>query len=148
MHELSLVEELVSECSGLAQGRTVVEVQARCPASIDADELSEGFAFLAEQADRLGGAECLSHARLNVESIPVYFECSCGFAGELGADSFAGHIGICPRCNQVSELVGAVELVAIKYAGTPIPLAPEDGPPSLGPIPGPRERPRAPGGSL
>jgi Zn finger protein HypA/HybF involved in hydrogenase expression len=111
------------ECSGRAQGRAVVEVWARCSASIDADELAEGFAFLAAQVDGLGRDGCLRQAQLKVEPVPVYFKCNCGFAGVLRSDNFAGHLGVCPRCDQVGELAAGVELVAIIYADTEPPLA-------------------------
>ena len=49
MHELSLVEELVATCCGRAGGRAVRAVRVRCPASVDAEELCEGFAFAANR---------------------------------------------------------------------------------------------------
>ena len=117
MHELSLVEELLTECKALAQGRTVEVVSARCSSAIDTVELSEGFALLAGQvAAGPGGDACLRKARLKLETVPVYFQCACGFNGELAADHVAGHVGICPACGQVSEVGVGVELVAMTFS--------------------------------
>jgi Zn finger protein HypA/HybF involved in hydrogenase expression len=116
MHELSLVEDLVTECRKRANGRTVLEVWARCPVSVDSGELSEGFAFLTSQPGVPGEGGSLSQARLKLVTTPLYMSCPCGFEGELAAGEFAGHMGICPECDRVAELDAALELVAMSYA--------------------------------
>jgi Zn finger protein HypA/HybF involved in hydrogenase expression len=115
MHELSLVEDLVTECRKRAQGRTVLEVWARCPVSVDSGELSDNFAFLTSQHSAEEGAS-LREAQLKLVTMPLFMSCPCGFEGELGAGEFAGHIGICPDCDRVAELEGGLELVAMSYA--------------------------------
>ncbi len=116
MHELSLVEDLVTECRKRANGRTVLEVWARCPASVDSGELSDNFAFLTSQPAGPEGGTSLRQARLQLVTTPLFMSCPCGFEGELGAGEFAGHIGICPDCDRVAELEAALELVAMSYA--------------------------------
>ena len=58
----------------------------------------------------------LRRARLKLVTTPLFMQCPCGFEGELGAGEFAGHIGICPDCDRVAEIDGALELVAMSYA--------------------------------
>lgn len=123
MHELSLVEELITKCRERAEGRTVVEVWVRCSAGIDADEVSEGFAFLAPQEPERDGSACLTRAQLKVETVPAYLNCHCGFGGELGKDHLVGHVGICPRCDDVSEVRTTMEVVAMSFASPDL-LAP------------------------
>jgi len=115
VHELSLAEELVTKCLRWAEGRTVLEVRVRCSAAIDVDDLAEGFALLAPQAGELGGDASLRHAQLKIETVPVLFECSCGFAGEVGPERLAGHVGICPRCDRVGEVPASMELLAMSF---------------------------------
>jgi Zn finger protein HypA/HybF involved in hydrogenase expression len=123
MHELSLVEELITKCRERAEGRTVGEVLVRCSAGIDADEVSEGFAFLAPQDPEPGGSACLTRAQLKVETVPAYLNCRCGFEGELDKDHLAGHVGICPRCGHVGEVLATMELVAMSFVSLDL-LAP------------------------
>jgi hypothetical protein len=116
MHELSLVEDLVTECRKRAKGRTVLEVWARCPVSVDSAELSDNFAFLTSQPAGPEESASLRQARLKLVATPLFMTCPCGFEGELGAGEFAGHMGICPDCDRVAELDAALELVAMSYA--------------------------------
>ena len=115
MHELSLVEDLVTECRRRAKGRTVLEVWARCPVSVDSGELADNFSFLTSQPASVEEGS-LRQARLKLVTTPLFMSCPCGFEGELGDGEFAGHIGICPECDRVAELDAALELVAISYA--------------------------------
>jgi Zn finger protein HypA/HybF involved in hydrogenase expression len=116
MHEVSLVEELVSTCRRLAEGRSVVEVLARCPTSVDQEELSAAFVLVTRQLADETGDGCLSAAELELETVPVRLSCSCGFEGDLDGGHLAGHMGICPRCGQVAEVEGRLELLRIKVA--------------------------------
>ncbi|HTV10322.1 MAG TPA: hydrogenase/urease maturation nickel metallochaperone HypA [Acidimicrobiales bacterium] len=115
MHELSLVSELVTRCSDLADGRTVTEVRVRCPLGIDADELVEGFALITSQLGQRG-AGTLEGARLELEQVAPYLKCLCGFSGRLSAEDVAGHISVCPQCGQVGELPSRLELVSVAFA--------------------------------
>ena len=116
MHELSLVEDLVTECRRRAKGRTVLEVWARCPVSVDPGELADNFSFLTSQPASVEEGASLRQARLKLVTTPLFMSCPCGFEGELGDGEFAGHIGICPECDRVAELDAALELVAMSYA--------------------------------
>ena len=116
MNELSLVEDLVTEVRRRAKGRTVLEVWARCPVSVDSGELSDNFAFLTSQQEGAEDDASLRRARLKLVTTPLFMQCPCGFEGELGAGEFAGHIGICPDCDRVAEIDAALELVAMSYA--------------------------------
>jgi Zn finger protein HypA/HybF involved in hydrogenase expression len=116
MHELSLVEDLVTECRRRAKGRTVLEVWARCPVSVDSGELADSFSFLTSQPTGVEEGASLRQARLKLVTTPLFMSCPCGFEGELGDGEFAGHIGICPECDRVAELDAALELVAMSYA--------------------------------
>jgi Zn finger protein HypA/HybF involved in hydrogenase expression len=116
MHELSLVEELVSTCRRLADGRAVVSVSARCPTSVDQDELSAAFVLLAQQAAYELGDDCLSSARLDLEAVPVHLKCHCGFEGDLGEGQLAGHMSICPQCSHVGEVDARLEVLRIELA--------------------------------
>jgi Zn finger protein HypA/HybF involved in hydrogenase expression len=116
MHEMSLVEDLVTECRRRARGRTVLEVWARCPVSVDSGELADNFSFLTSQPTGVGEGASLRQARLKLVTTPLFMSCPCGFEGELGDGEFAGHIGICPECDRVAELDAALELVAMSYA--------------------------------
>jgi Zn finger protein HypA/HybF involved in hydrogenase expression len=107
MHELSLVTELVAECVRRSGGHRVTAVRVRCPAGVDADELTQAFAHLVA-----GGA--LSGAVLEIETVPQVLSCECGFAGEVGPDQCAGHMVVCPGCARVHEAPDALELVAVQ----------------------------------
>jgi len=108
MHELSLVEDLLSECQRQAAGRVVLHVRVRCPAGVDREELALGFAFLGPKA-----GPGLRGAALEVVDATTRLECTCGFRGDLGPDDVAGHMGICPGCGRVSELGSRVELLSL-----------------------------------
>jgi Zn finger protein HypA/HybF involved in hydrogenase expression len=116
VHELSLVEELVSTCRRLAEGRTVVQVSARCPAGVDAEELSAAFVLVTRQLadDRVD--QCMRTAHLNIETVPVHLNCQCGFEADLCEGQLAGHMSICPRCGQVAEADGRLELLRMELA--------------------------------
>ena len=116
MHELSLVEELVATCCGRAGGRAVRAVLVRCPASVDAEELCECFAFAANRLAASGLDPCLVAAELKVEPVPVHLDCACGYDGQLTEDHLAGHMSICPRCGHVGEVTDGLELVSISFA--------------------------------
>ncbi len=94
----------------------MLEVWARCPVSVDSGELSDNFAFLTSQAAEPGEGPSLRQAELKLMTTPLFMQCPCGFAGELGSGEYAGHIGICPDCNRVAELDAALELVGMSYA--------------------------------
>lgn len=115
MHELSLAEGLVARCAELSRGRRVSSVRARCGAGIDAEELAAVFPVAAEQY----ASRDLENATLDLEVVPAYLECPCGWAGELPMDNVAGHIGVCPSCGQPTELPGGLELLGLRYAGEP-----------------------------
>jgi Zn finger protein HypA/HybF involved in hydrogenase expression len=123
MHELSLVEELVTACRERAQGRAICQAWVRCPANVDAAELSEGFSFAAKQLAAEGDA-CLHAAELKLVLVPVNLKCTCGYEGHLDGDNFAGHMSICPRCAHISEADAGLELVSISFLDGPRP--PED----------------------
>jgi Zn finger protein HypA/HybF involved in hydrogenase expression len=124
MHELSLVEELVSTCRRLAGGRAVVSVSARCPTSVDQEELSAAFALIARQvADELGD-RCLSTAELRLEAAPVHLKCRCGYEGDIGEEQLAGHMSICPQCGQVGEADARLELLRVELAQGVKPFGP------------------------
>lgn len=110
MHELSLAEELAAACREQARGRSVRQVRVRCPANIDADELSECFALVAAE-----DANCLKGAQLELEPVPVYMNCSCGYDGPLEATHTAGHLAVCPRCGQVGDAGTGLELVSVSF---------------------------------
>jgi Zn finger protein HypA/HybF involved in hydrogenase expression len=116
MHELSLVEDLVTEVRRRAKGRTVLEVWARCPVSVDSGELSDNFTFLTSHQTGAEEGTSLRRAQLKLVTTPLFMQCPCGFEGELAAGEFAGHIGICPDCDRVAEIDAALELVAMSYA--------------------------------
>jgi Zn finger protein HypA/HybF involved in hydrogenase expression len=116
MHELSLIEELVSTCRKLAYGRTVVSVSARCPAGVDREELSVAFDLLAAETAEEAGDQCLSTAELKLESAPVHLKCQCGFEGDLGEGQLAGHMSICPECGRVGEVDSRLELMRVELA--------------------------------
>jgi Zn finger protein HypA/HybF involved in hydrogenase expression len=116
MHELSLAEELVARCRALSEGRQALEVWVRCPASVDAAELVEGFGYLVHERSHEPGADAIAGAELKVETVPVRIRCPCGFSGELGPDDCAGHMSICPSCGRTGELEQGVDLLAISYA--------------------------------
>jgi Zn finger protein HypA/HybF involved in hydrogenase expression len=114
MHELSLVEELVQKCRALAQGRSVLQIWATCPEGTDVDELPECFALLSDQLVAQGDT-CLQRAQLNVQALPLFLSCPCGFNGELASDQIAGHITVCPQCSRVGEGEAGMELVAMSF---------------------------------
>ncbi len=124
MHELSLAEELVATCRGHARGRAVRAVQVRCPASLDAEELSEGFAFAANRLAASASDPCLVVAELEVEPVPVQLACACGYEGLLTDDHVAGHMSICPRCGHVGEVTDGLELVSMTFADGMEPFGP------------------------
>jgi Zn finger protein HypA/HybF involved in hydrogenase expression len=111
MHELSLVEELVSACREQAHGRSVCQVRVRCPASVDAGEVSECFALVATGCDI-----CLAGAELELEPVPVHLNCSCGYNDQLGTDHLAGHLAICPQCGHVGDIDAGLELVSMTFS--------------------------------
>jgi len=127
MHELSLVEDLVSKCSALAAGRMVVEVRARCASGIDPAELSDAFTLMRQSAGPYGDP-CLNRAELKLEPLPVELRCGCGFAGQLSEDHMAGHMSVCPRCGQVGEVETGLELVGIKLPKATSQSRPPEGP--------------------
>lgn len=116
MHELSLVEELVATCCSRAGGRTVRTVRVRCPASVDAEELCEGFAFAAHRLAIAATDRCLVVAELKVETVAVRLACACGYRGQLTEDHLAGHMSICPGCGHVGEVTDGLELVSMSFA--------------------------------
>ncbi|HXW82223.1 MAG TPA: hydrogenase/urease maturation nickel metallochaperone HypA [Acidimicrobiales bacterium] len=117
MHELSLAEELVSACRSLADGRAVVEVSARCPTSIDQDELLAAFVLVTRRVAEELGDRCLNAARLTLEAVPAHLKCDCGFDGDVGDGQLAGHMSICPQCGHLGEVDGCLELLRINLAG-------------------------------
>ena len=106
----------MTECRKRANGRTVLEVWARCPVSVDYAELSETFALLTSQPPGPGEAPLLRQASLKLMPKPLYLSCPCGFQGELGAGEYSVHMGICPECDRVVEMDTGLELVAMSYA--------------------------------
>jgi Zn finger protein HypA/HybF involved in hydrogenase expression len=116
MHELSLAEELAATCCGRAAGRDVRAVRVRCPASVDPEELSEGFAFAANRLAASGSDRCLVAAELRVEPVAVHLICACGYEGHLTGDHVAGHMTICPQCGRVGEVSDGLELVSMSFA--------------------------------
>jgi Zn finger protein HypA/HybF involved in hydrogenase expression len=116
MHELSLVDELVATCREQAQGRPVHQVLVRCPATVDAEELSQAFAIATRQLALSAGDSDLGAAELRLELVPVRLSCGCGFAGELTSDDLAGHMSVCPQCARVGEADAGLELVSISFA--------------------------------
>ena len=124
MHELSLVEELVATCTGRAAGRTVAAVRVRCPVSVDAEELSESFAFTVNRLAILATDRCLVSAELKIEPVPIHLACPCGYNGQLTDDNVAGHMSICPRCEQVGEISDGLELVSMTFADGGEPFGP------------------------
>ena len=124
MHELSLVEELVATCRGRAGGRAVRTVRVRCPASVDAEELCEGFAFAAHRLAISASDPCLVAAELKVEPVAVHLACACGYEGQLTEDHLAGHMSICPRCGHVGEVTDGLELVSMSFSDDMEPFGP------------------------
>jgi Zn finger protein HypA/HybF involved in hydrogenase expression len=124
MHELSLVEELVATCCGRARGRAVRTVRVRCPASVNAEELREGFAFAVHRVAVSATDSCLVAAELKVEPVPVHLACACGYEGRLTEDQLAGHMSICPRCGHVGEVTDGLELVSMSFADDMEPFGP------------------------
>jgi hypothetical protein len=86
-------------------------------AGVDAEELGVGFWLAAARLPREGAAEALEGASLELEPVPACLACPCGFAGEVGLDDVAGHIGVCPECGRAGELAGRVELVGLRFTG-------------------------------
>ncbi|HUB71082.1 MAG TPA: hydrogenase/urease maturation nickel metallochaperone HypA [Acidimicrobiales bacterium] len=119
MHELSLVESLLEECSTRAGGRQVAGLRVRCHEGIDAEEISECFGFLTSSEPQRWGRLC--GATIEVERVPARMKCACGRDGVLGSQDVAGHIGICPSCGHAGELGNGLELVGIAYSGKEIP---------------------------
>jgi Zn finger protein HypA/HybF involved in hydrogenase expression len=124
MHELSLVEQLVATCCCRAGGRAVRTVRVRCPASVDADELCDGFAFAANRLAASASDPCLVVAELKVERIPVHLACACGYEGQLTDDHLAGHMSICPGCGRVGEITDGLELVSMSFSDGMEPFGP------------------------
>ncbi len=124
MHELSLVEELVATCCGRAGGRTVRTVRVRCPASVDAEELCDGFAFAAHRLAIAATDRCLVVAELKVETVAVHLACACGYQGQLADDHLAGHMSICPGCGHVGEVTDGLELLGMSFADDMEPFGP------------------------
>lgn len=119
MHELSLVDELISECCRLAEGRPVLEVFVSCAEGTDTDEVAESFGFLTSHSGAGGGRAVMSGARLQMSSVPAQGRCRCGFAGELKPEAVAGHMFICPGCGAVADQEPVLRLKAMTFAGAP-----------------------------
>jgi len=117
VHELSLVSDFVRRCCDLAEGRPVAEVTARCPSSIDVEEVVDGFSFLTSDPGSPAHA-VLGGARLEVQAVAARLRCECGFDGALRDDHMAGHISVCPSCGRISELRSRLELVSLKFTPT------------------------------
>jgi Zn finger protein HypA/HybF involved in hydrogenase expression len=117
MHELSLVDELITECTRRAGGRPVDEVRINCAEGTDTDEVADAFAFLAPHCAAAGGPNPMAGARLAISSVAARGECKCGFADEVPADAVAGHMFVCPACGCVGDQTGVLELVALVFAG-------------------------------
>jgi len=116
MHELSTVEELVAQVRHVAGDRRVLEVFARCPATIDAEEVRECFSYVVGALSSSEGSAGLSGAVLTLDVVPVRLRCTCGFEGELVDDDVAGHIGVCPSCARTQELDAGLVLVGVSCA--------------------------------
>ncbi|HET9060037.1 MAG TPA: hypothetical protein VFN61_08965 [Acidimicrobiales bacterium] len=116
MHELSTAEELASKVRHLAAGRRVLEVFARCPVTVDADEVTECFGYVVGELSATEEGSHLAEAALICETVPVPFQCACGFCGEIGADYVAGHTAVCPACGLTSEADASIVVVGISYA--------------------------------
>lgn len=113
MHELSLVDELVTECSRLADGREVLEVFVHCAQGTDTAEVAECFAFLTSHH----GPSVMSQACLKMVTVPARGKCKCGFSGELAPDVVAGHMFVCPGCGTVGDQGAALQLMAMTFRG-------------------------------
>ncbi len=113
----------MATCTGRARGRAVRAVRVRCPASVDPEELYEGFAFAASRLAASASDACLVNAELKVEPVPVHLACPCGYEGELTDDHLAGHMSICPGCAQVAEVATGLELVGISFSDDLEPFA-------------------------
>jgi Zn finger protein HypA/HybF involved in hydrogenase expression len=124
MHELSLAEELVATCAGRVGRRAVRVVRVRCLASVEAEELCEGFAFAASRLAASNGDPCLLAAELEVELVPVHLVCECGYEGQLTDDHIAGHMSVCPGCGHVGEVTDGLELVGVTFADDMVPFGP------------------------
>jgi Zn finger protein HypA/HybF involved in hydrogenase expression len=111
-------------CRRRAGGRTVRAVQVRCPASMDTEELCDGFAFAANRLAASTSDRCLVVAELNLEPVPVHLACACGYEGLLTEDHIAGHVSVCPLCGRVGEVTEGLELVSMSFADDVEPLGP------------------------
>jgi Zn finger protein HypA/HybF involved in hydrogenase expression len=99
-------------------------VRVRCPASVDAEELREGFAFAANRLAVSAADPSLVAAELKVERVPVHLACTCGYKGQLTEDHVAGHMTICPRCGCVGEAAAGLELVSMSFSDDREPFGP------------------------
>jgi Zn finger protein HypA/HybF involved in hydrogenase expression len=116
VHELSLVEELVETCRDRARGRAVHQVSVRCPTTVDADELSTGFALASGPLSGPPGEPGPKTVDLKLEIVPVRLSCACGCEGELTSADLAGHMSVCPRCGRVDEADARLELISMTFA--------------------------------
>jgi Zn finger protein HypA/HybF involved in hydrogenase expression len=107
MHELSLAEELVEECSRLAGGHQVLAVEIRCTPGLDLAELEEGF-------HQLAAGNTVEGAELRLEEVPAMLRCECGFERRLSPVEVAGHLAVCPRCGQVQPASGGIEELTLR----------------------------------
>ncbi len=110
MHELSLVQELVTECERRAEGRPVAVVEVRCPVTIEVEEVEQAFRVLTADGP-------LEAARLEIDTFSPTLTCGCGFSGPVGTEQSVGHMLICPGCAAVHEAHDTLELVTVQIAG-------------------------------
>jgi Zn finger protein HypA/HybF involved in hydrogenase expression len=115
VHELSLVDELITECTRRAAGRAVAEVRVRCAEGTDTDEMVDAFAFLVPHCPEVNGVNPMAGARLVLSTVPARGECKCGFAGEVPSEAVAGHMFVCPDCGCVGDQRGVVELFELIF---------------------------------
>jgi Zn finger protein HypA/HybF involved in hydrogenase expression len=115
MHELGLVEELVTAVEARAAGSRVSLIRVRHASTMPESALRQAFAMLTERT-------LLGDAALVTEPFDVLLQCPCGFDGVLGHDDLVeAWAAVCPGCGDLSrrERTAELELLEVRLADGP-----------------------------
>ncbi|MCX7020294.1 MAG: hydrogenase maturation nickel metallochaperone HypA [bacterium] len=109
MHEFSIVQSLVrqlAEDAGNKGADRVLKVRLRRGSTFSEDALLQAFEVASRQT-------ILEGAELIIETVKLDHTCACGHRQLVMADDLIGHMFVCPKCGEISECAGHMDLELI-----------------------------------